>query len=69
MTAKVLAQTWEVFHLSSKANVAFVTGRQIHDESLLQMNVENYWIIKEKEFVAKLDLEKAYDKINWNFWI
>ncbi|RVX09019.1 LINE-1 reverse transcriptase-like [Vitis vinifera] len=47
---------------------AFVKGRQILDASLIANEVVDYWFKrKEKGLICKLDIEKAYDSINWNF--
>ncbi|RVX23176.1 Ubiquitin carboxyl-terminal hydrolase 5 [Vitis vinifera] len=47
---------------------AFLRGRQILDASLIANEVVDYWQKrKEKGLVCKLDIEKAYDSINWNF--
>ncbi|KAJ9681592.1 hypothetical protein PVL29_017816 [Vitis rotundifolia] len=47
---------------------AFVRGRQILDASLIANEVVDYWQKrKEKGLVCKLDIEKVYDSINWNF--
>ncbi|RVW40785.1 LINE-1 retrotransposable element ORF2 protein [Vitis vinifera] len=47
---------------------AFVKGRQILDASLIANEVIDYWLKrKEKGVICKLNIEKAYDSINWNF--
>ena len=47
---------------------AFVKGRHILDASLIANEVVDYWFKrKEKGLICKLDIEKAYDSINWNF--
>ena len=47
---------------------AFVRGRQILDASLVANEVIDYWKKrKEKGLICKLDIEKAYDSINWKF--
>ena len=44
---------------------AFVMGRQILDASLIANEVIDSWQKrKEKGFICKLDIEKAYDSIN-----
>ena len=49
---------------------AFVKGRQILDASLIANEVVEFWQKrKEKGLICKLDIEKAYDNINWNFLI
>ena len=53
--------------LINKAQNAFVEGRQIMDASLLANEVIDTMLkSKEKEVLCKLDIEKAYDHINWN---
>ncbi|RVW24959.1 putative ribonuclease H protein [Vitis vinifera] len=47
---------------------AFVTGRQILDASLIANEVIDLWQKrKEKGLICKLDIEKAYNSINWKF--
>ncbi|RVW78514.1 Transposon TX1 uncharacterized 149 kDa protein [Vitis vinifera] len=47
---------------------AFVRGRQILDASLVANEVIDYWHKrKEKGLICKLDIEKAYDSLNWEF--
>ncbi|RVW90818.1 LINE-1 reverse transcriptase-like [Vitis vinifera] len=47
---------------------AFVRGKQILDASLIANEVIDFWHKrKEKGLICKLDIEKAYDSINWNF--
>ena len=54
--------------LVNTAQIAFVEGRQILDASLIANEVI-YSILKKKErcFLCKLDIEKAYDQIDWSF--
>ena len=47
---------------------AFVRGKQILDASLIANEVIDFWHKRnEKGLICKLDIEKAYDSINWNF--
>ncbi|RVW53855.1 LINE-1 reverse transcriptase-like [Vitis vinifera] len=47
---------------------AFVRGKQILDASLMANEVIDFWHKrKEKGLICKLDIEKAYDSINWKF--
>ena len=47
---------------------AFVMGRQILDASLIANEVIDAWNKRsEKGLICKLDIEKAYDSINWQF--
>ena len=52
----------------NKAQNAFVEGRQILDASLLANEIIDS-MVKEKEtgILCKLDIEKAYNHISWNF--
>ena len=46
----------------------FMKGRQILDASLIANEVVDFWQKrKEKGLICKLDIEKAYDSINWSF--
>ena len=54
--------------LVNPAQNAFVEGRQILDASLIANEAINSMLKKkEKGVLCKLDIEKAYDQINWNF--
>ena len=54
--------------LVNSAQNAFVEGRQILDASLIANEVVDSMLKKKEKWVLyKLDIEKAYDKINWNF--
>ncbi|RVW46009.1 LINE-1 reverse transcriptase-like [Vitis vinifera] len=47
---------------------AFVRGKQILDASLIANEVIDFWNKrKENGLICKLDIEKAYDSINWRF--
>ncbi|RVW91131.1 hypothetical protein CK203_039967 [Vitis vinifera] len=47
---------------------AFVMGRQILDASLIANEAIDLWQKrKEKGVICKLDIEKAYDSMNWQF--
>ena len=47
---------------------AFVTGRQILDASLIANEVIDTWNKRgDNGVICKLDIEKAYDSINWQF--
>ena len=69
LIAKVLAiRLKRVMHcLINEAQNAFVEGRQIMDASLLVNEVIDTMLKrKERGVLCKLDIEKAYDKINWD---
>ena len=52
----------------STSQNAFVRGRQILDASLIANEVIDSWQKrKEKWLIYKLDIEKAYDSMNWQF--
>ena len=52
----------------SSAQNAFVEGRQILDVALIANEVIDSLLKRnESRVLCKLDLEKAYDHINWNF--
>ena len=70
LLAKVLANRLKkvIGKVVSSAQNAFVMGRQILDASLIANEVIDLWQKrKEKGLICKLDIEKAYDSINWNF--
>ncbi|RVW33328.1 putative ribonuclease H protein [Vitis vinifera] len=69
LLAKVLANRLKkvVGKVVSTSQNAFVKGRQILDASLVANEVIDKWQRqKEKGIICKLDIEKAYDCINWN---
>lgn len=52
----------------SDCQAAFVQGRQIMDAILVaSLTVEDWKLNNNKGFLLKLDLEKAQDKVDWNF--
>lgn len=47
---------------------AFIGGRQIIDLMLIANEVvEDYRAKKKKGWILKLDLEKAFDRVDWGF--
>ena len=70
LIAKVLANKLKKImgRLVNKAQNAFVEGRQIPDAPLIANEVLDSMLRKgEKGILCKLDIEKAYDQINWSF--
>lgn len=51
----------------NKAQNAFVEGRYILDATLIVNEVINSVLKKESGLLFKLDIQKAYDHIRWNF--
>ena len=70
LLAKVLANRLKkvIGKVVSLDQNAFVMGGQILDASLIANEViESRQKRKEKGLICKLDIEKAYDSINWHF--
>ena len=70
LLAKVLANRLKKLlgKVVSPTQNAFVLGRQILDASLIANEVIDSWQKrKEKWLICKLDIEKAYDSMNWQF--
>ncbi|RVW40176.1 LINE-1 retrotransposable element ORF2 protein [Vitis vinifera] len=68
--AKVLANRLKkvVGKVISKAQGAFVEGRQILDAVLIANEaIDSALKNNESGILCKLDIEKAYDKVDWNF--
>lgn len=54
----------------SENQSAFIAGRQIMDVILIANEIVDEVRIKNKEVIIfKLDFEKAYDSVNWNFLV
>lgn len=52
----------------SVAQNAFVAGRQIWDASLLAYEIVGSMLrIREKGILCKLDIEKSYDNVSWDY--
>ena len=72
LLAKVLANRLEkvIGKVVSIDQNAFVMGRQILDASLIANEVIDAWQKREeKGLICKLDIEKAYDSLNWQFFM
>ena len=70
LLTKVLANRLKkvVGNVVSSTQNAFVEGRQILDAALITNEVIDF-LLKRNESVVlcKLDIEKTYDHLNWNF--
>ena len=70
LLAKVLANRLKkvVGRMVSSTQNAFVEGRQILDATLIaNAAIDSLLKRNESGMMCKLDLEKAYNHINWNF--
>ena len=70
LIAKVLANRLkkEMGNVVNKAQNTFMEGKQILDASLIANEVIYSMVRRnEKGILCKLDVEKAYDKLNWKF--
>ena len=70
LLAKVLANRLKkvIEKVVSIDQNAFVMGRQILDASLIANEVIDAWQKREeKGLICKLDIQKAYDSLNWQF--
>ena len=70
LLAKVLANRLKkvIGKVVSSDQNAFIMGRQILDASLIANEVIDSWQkMGKKDLICKLDIEKAYDRINWQF--
>ncbi|XP_021834215.1 uncharacterized protein LOC110774005 [Prunus avium] len=71
--SKILANRLKVVlpHLISHQQNAFIPGRQIQDNILVAHEVFHYLRLKRRgkvgELGLKLDMEKAYDRVEWDF--
>lgn len=70
VVAKVLAERLKTVLPSTIVvnQAAFIKGRQITDPILIANEIVDFWRCTKKQGVIfKLDIEKAFDKINWDF--
>ena len=70
LLAKVLANRLKkvVGKVVSSAQNAFIEGRQILDATLIANEAIDFLLKRnESGVLCKLDIEKAYDHLNWNF--
>lgn len=70
MLAKVLSERLKqvLLVIIAPQQFAFVHGRQIMDPIIITNAIVDYWKCrKQKGVVIKLDIKKAFDKINWSF--
>ena len=55
-------------HIISRQQNGFVPGRQIVDSIItVHENIHSLSVSKNVGFLLKLDLSKAYDRVDWNF--
>lgn len=70
VVAKVLAERLKTVLPSTIVvnQATFIKGRQITDPILIANEIVDFWRCTKKQGVIfKLDIEKAFDKINWDF--
>lgn len=72
LLAKVMMRRLEkvMRGIISASQGAFLRGRQILDCSLIANECIDGWIKEKSEgLILQIDMEKAYDHVNWNFLI
>ncbi|XP_028074331.1 uncharacterized protein LOC114276709 [Camellia sinensis] len=70
VVAKVLANRMKVVvpKIIDRVQSAFLSGRNIMDGVLVANEIVDWWKkTNRKGLIIKLDFEKAYDTVNWNF--
>lgn len=55
--------------LISHQQNGFVLGRQILDSTIIHENIHSLAMAKKQGFILKLDLSKAYDRVDWSFLV
>lgn len=78
---KIIAKVWAnrlklcLHRCITQNQSAYVLGRMIHDNALIMHELMHYLLSSKngsnKGFVAKLNMSKAYDRVEWNFleWV
>ncbi|XP_057747591.1 uncharacterized protein LOC130966784 [Arachis stenosperma] len=57
-----------MLRLVGKTHSAFVKGRKIHDGILIACDTVQWLKLRKKAFaIIKLDFQKVYDRVKWNF--
>lgn len=59
----------EMEKIISKSPSAFIRGRQILNSVLIAKCLDSRLRFAQLSVICKMDLEKAYDHVNWNFWL
>lgn len=70
LLAKVLTKRMEAVMaiIISPSQSAFIKGHQLLDSSLIANECIDFWQkVKTVRLVCHIDIEKAYDHVNWEF--
>lgn len=58
-----------MYKLVDSQQMAFIEGRQIMDAVLIANEaIDSEWVKRKPGILCKLDIEKAYDHVNWGFF-